>query len=52
MPKMHAKRGLIDAQEVKNVPKHYKYLLTVPLVTGGVLLMVLLALNVAEKYLG
>ncbi|MEE4690573.1 hypothetical protein V2K64_10325 [Pseudomonas alliivorans] len=52
MPKMHAKRGLIDAQEVKNVPKHYKYLLTVPLVTCGVLLMVLLVLNVAEKYLG
>ncbi|MEE4624312.1 hypothetical protein V2J83_17985 [Pseudomonas alliivorans] len=51
MPKMHAKRGLVDAQEIKNVPRHYKYLLTVPLVACGVLLMVLLALNVAEKYL-
>ncbi|KIQ37063.1 hypothetical protein [Pseudomonas viridiflava] len=52
MPKMHAKRGLVDVQEIKNLPKLYKYLLTVPLITCGVLLMVLLALNVAEKYLG
>lgn len=50
MPRMHAKRGLIDAQEVSELPQRYKYLLTVPLVIGCVLFVVLLALRAAEQY--
>jgi hypothetical protein len=48
MPKMHAKRGLIDAQEVSALPQRYKYLLTVPLIACCVLFIALLTLRAAE----
>ncbi|WP_426143233.1 hypothetical protein [Pseudomonas sp. DWP3-1-2] len=52
MPTMHAKRGLIDAQEVNDLPNRYKYFLTVPLLTACVLIVLLVALSVIEKYIG
>ncbi|MNJ46054.1 hypothetical protein D3C77_411740 [compost metagenome] len=45
MPSLSARRGLIDAQEVKNLPELYKNLLTIPLITGSVLFFLLLALR-------
>ncbi|NWC10603.1 hypothetical protein HX776_17515 [Pseudomonas agarici] len=50
MPKMHVERGLVDAQELNNLPKRYKYLLIVPLVTCCVLLVFLIVLRIMEKY--
>ncbi|AHG38866.1 hypothetical protein N018_00835 [Pseudomonas syringae CC1557] len=50
MPSMHAKRGLIDAQEVSNLPKRYRYILTIPMITCCVLFVFLIALSLAEKY--
>lgn len=45
MPELSARRGLVDLGEIKKLPKFYKSLLTVPLITGSVLLFLLLALR-------
>lgn len=50
MPKMHARRGLIDTQELSRLPRLYKYLLVVPFITCCVLLVFLIVLSVVEKY--
>lgn len=52
MPGMHARKGLIDVQEVNSLPKHYKYLLTVPFLTACILIILLLGLRVTERYAG
>ncbi|KOP52691.1 hypothetical protein OX90_22295 [Pseudomonas coronafaciens pv. porri] len=51
MPGMHAKRGLVDVQELNRLPGRYRYLFTVPFITGCVLLAILVVLDVVEKYL-
>ncbi|RMN74181.1 hypothetical protein ALQ55_02200 [Pseudomonas savastanoi pv. savastanoi] len=51
MPGMHAKRGLVDVQELNRLPGRYRYLFTVPFITVCVLLAILVALDVVEKYL-
>lgn len=51
MPKMHAKRGLIDVQELSRLPKRYRYLLMIPFIACCVLLVFLIALSVGEKYI-
>ncbi|GFZ69533.1 MULTISPECIES: hypothetical protein [Pseudomonas syringae group] len=51
MPKMHAKRGLIDVQELSRLPKRYRYLLMIPFIACCVLLVFLIALSAGEKYI-
>lgn len=47
MPKIHAKRGLIDAGEVARLPGYYKRLLVAPIALGSVLILCLIALRIA-----
>jgi hypothetical protein len=47
MPTLSARRGLVDAQEVKSLPKRYKKLFTVPLSIIGALFVLLVALRLA-----
>lgn len=49
MPKIHAKRGLIDAGEVERLPGYYKRLLVAPMALGSVLILCLIALRVASR---
>lgn len=49
MPKIHAKRGLIDAGEVERLPGYYKKLLVAPIALGSVLILCLMALRVASR---
>jgi hypothetical protein len=49
MPKIHAKRGLVDAAEVGRLPSYYKKLLVVPIALGSVLILCLIALNLASR---
>ncbi|WP_144434217.1 hypothetical protein, partial [Pseudomonas caricapapayae] len=51
MPKMHAKRGLVDAQELSRLPKRYRYLLMMPFIVCCFLLVFLIALSLGQKYL-
>ncbi|RMS75836.1 hypothetical protein ALP59_103110 [Pseudomonas savastanoi] len=51
MPKMHAKRGLIDVQELSRLPQRYRYLLMIPFIACCVLLVFLIVLSVGEKYI-
>ncbi|MFJ3368374.1 hypothetical protein [Pseudomonas sp. NPDC086251] len=45
MPTLSARRGVIDAKEVQNLPSHYKKLLIVPVVILFVLFSSLIALR-------
>ncbi|WP_122341208.1 hypothetical protein [Pseudomonas caricapapayae] len=51
MPNMHAKRGLVDAQELSRLPKRYRYLLMMPFIVCCFLLVFLIALSLGQKYL-
>jgi hypothetical protein len=51
MPNIHAKRGLIDTEEVKNLPALYKKLLITPIVAGSLLILCLVALRIASHFL-
>ncbi|WP_024668825.1 MULTISPECIES: hypothetical protein [Pseudomonas syringae group] len=51
MPKIYAKRGLVDVGEVEGLPRFYKRLLVTPIVIGGALIFCLFALDVASKYI-
>ncbi|WP_426143230.1 hypothetical protein [Pseudomonas sp. DWP3-1-2] len=51
MPNIHARRGLIDTEEVENLPGRYKKLLVVPMVVGALLILCLIALRIASRLL-
>ncbi|MDC3734805.1 hypothetical protein KDL27_03270 [Pseudomonas syringae pv. syringae] len=51
MPRMHAKRGLVDIEELNRLPKRYRHLFMGPFIAVFVLLFLLVALDVFEKYL-
>lgn len=51
MPKIHAKRGLINAGEVENLPAHYKRLLVIPIAIGSILILCLVVLRIASHFL-
>ncbi|AHG42940.1 hypothetical protein N018_23025 [Pseudomonas syringae CC1557] len=44
MPKPYSRRGLISAQEINNLPSHYKRMLTIPLILTCFLFSALMAL--------
>ncbi|MBA4702822.1 hypothetical protein NLO85_23545 [Pseudomonas savastanoi] len=48
MPKIHAKRGLVDGGEVEGLPRYYKRLLVTPIAFGGILIFCLVALSIAS----
>ncbi|MGY2184410.1 hypothetical protein [Pseudomonas agarici] len=50
MPKIHAKRGLVDAVEVENLPGFYKKILVAPIALGSVLILFLVALRMASHF--
>lgn len=50
MPTISARRGLVDAHEIKNLPRAYKNLLIVPLITGSVLFILLLILRASDYF--
>ena len=50
MPELSARRGVIDAKEVKNLPRHYKYLLITPAIILFVLFFSLIALRVSTVF--
>ena len=52
MPALSARRGVIDAKEVKNLPRHYKYLLITPAIILFVLFFSLIALRVSTYFIG
>ncbi|MCP1418606.1 hypothetical protein J3D47_002849 [Pseudomonas laurylsulfativorans] len=52
MPELSARRGVIDAKEVKNLPRHYKYLLITPAIILFVLFFSLIALRVSTYFIG
>jgi hypothetical protein len=47
MPALSARRGVIDASEVKGLPRHYKNLLIIPVIILFVLFLSLIALRVS-----
>lgn len=49
MPKIHAKRGLVDAGEVERLPGAYKKLLIMPIALGSLLMFCLIALRIASR---
>ncbi|MEN5032815.1 hypothetical protein [Pseudomonas sp. Ps21-P2] len=49
MPKIHAKRGLVDAGEVERLPGAYKKLLIMPIALGSLLMLCLIALQIASR---
>lgn len=49
MPKIHAKRGLVDAGEVERLPGAYKKLLIMPIALGSLLMLCLIALRIASR---
>lgn len=49
MPKIHAKRGLVDAGEVERLPGAYKKLLVMPIALGSLLILCLIALRIASR---
>lgn len=51
MPKVHAKRGLVDAREVENLPGFYKKILVIPIALGLVLMLFLFALRMASHFM-
>ncbi|MDC6383481.1 hypothetical protein BW687_025270 [Pseudomonas graminis] len=51
MPKIHTKRGLVDAREVERLPGYYKKLLVAPIAVGSVLILCLIALRVAGRHI-
>ncbi|MCF5732639.1 hypothetical protein [Pseudomonas syringae] len=51
MPRMYAKRGLVDIEELNRLPKRYRHLFMGPFIAVCVLLVLLVALDVFEKYL-
>lgn len=51
MPKIHAKRGLVDAREVESLPDFYKRILVVPIALGSVLILFLVALRIVSYFM-
>jgi hypothetical protein len=52
MPALSARRGVIDVKEVKNLPRHYKNLLIIPVIILFVLFFSLIALRVSTYFIG
>ncbi|CAI8826694.1 H(+)-exporting diphosphatase [Pseudomonas sp. IT-P258] len=51
MPALSARRGVIDASEVKDLPRHYKNLLIIPVIILFVLFFSLIALRVSAYFI-
>jgi hypothetical protein len=51
MPALSARRGVIDAKEVENLPRHYKNLLLIPVIILFVLFFSLIALRVSAYFI-
>lgn len=52
MPKLSARRGLIDTTEVKTLPKFYKKILIIPAITAITLLLSMLTLRILGYFYG
>jgi hypothetical protein len=52
MPGLSARRGVVDAKEVDNLPRHYKNLLIIPVIILFVLFFSLIALRVSTYFIG
>jgi hypothetical protein len=52
MPALSARRGVIDVKEVKNLPRHYKNLLIIPVIILFVLFFSLIALRASAYFIG
>ena len=52
MPGLSARRGVVDAKEVENLPRHYKNLLIIPVIILFVLFFSLIALRVSTYFIG
>ncbi|AHG43161.1 hypothetical protein N018_24170 [Pseudomonas syringae CC1557] len=50
MPQLSARRGFVDAREIKNLPNHYKKLLVIPAITSAALFIALILLQ-ALRYI-
>lgn len=52
LPKLSARRGVIDASEVERLPARYKNLLIIPTTITFILVTAMMALRIAGHYLG
>ncbi|GFZ67342.1 hypothetical protein PSE10B_38640 [Pseudomonas amygdali pv. eriobotryae] len=52
LPKLSARRGVIDASEVERLPARYKNLLIIPTTITFILFTAMMALRIAGHYLG
>ncbi|KPY00529.1 hypothetical protein ALO61_100598 [Pseudomonas savastanoi pv. nerii] len=52
LPKLSARRGIIDASEVERLPARYKNLLIIPTTITFILFTAMMALKIAGHYLG
>ncbi|ARD13896.1 MULTISPECIES: hypothetical protein [Pseudomonas] len=52
LPKLSARRGIIDASEVERLPARYKNLLIIPTTITFILFTAMMALRIAGHYLG
>ncbi|MBN3471023.1 hypothetical protein G0D98_21490 [Pseudomonas savastanoi pv. phaseolicola] len=52
LPKLSARRGVIDASEVERLPARYKNLLIIPTTITFILFTTMMALRIAGHYLG